>query len=303
MSTSLQVPGRSQPQQLYAHLPPIRKILKSACNGFRLFQQYYAAHFPDHDPAQNVSSNDLIDTSSTLLANVYHPYPNQSSFLLGEWYWNGGEKKSQQSFQCLLEIVGHPAFHLEDVAGNNWRRIDVQLSGDRCEGPNNGASWVDEENNGDWIKTPVKINVPFHKRMSHPGPKDFDVGILHHRKLTSVIREKITRLSTHRHLHFEPYEYFWQPNNGTEPVQVYGELYILEAFFEAHRVLQDSPREPGCELPRVVLGLKLASDGTWLTTFSSAKLCPVYLGIGNESKDRNQAFEHIAYLEEVRCIS
>jgi hypothetical protein len=59
----------------------------------------------------------------------------------------------------------------------------------------------------------------------------------------------------------------------------------------------------GCELPRVVLGLKLASDGTRLTTFSSTKLCPVYLGIGNESKDRNQAFEHIAYLEEVRCIS
>jgi hypothetical protein len=192
MSTSLQVPGGSQPQQLYAHLSPIRKILKSTCNGFRLFRQYYVAHFPDHDPAQNVSSNDLIDTSSTLLANVYHPYPNQSSFLLGEWYWNGGEKKSQQSFQHLLEIVGHPAFHPEDIAGNNWQRIDAQLSGDRRKGPNNGASWVDEENDGDWIKTPVKINVPFHKRMSHPGPKDFDVGILHHRKLMSVIREKIT---------------------------------------------------------------------------------------------------------------
>jgi hypothetical protein len=139
--------------------------------------------------------------------------------------------------------------------------------------------------------------------MSHPGPKDFDVGILHHRKLMSVIREKITRLSTHRHLHFEPYKYFWQPNNGTEPVRVYGELSTSEAFFEAHHVLQDSPREPGCELPQVVRGLKLASDGTRLTTFSSAKLCPVYLGIGNESKDRNQAFKHIAYLEEVRCVS
>jgi hypothetical protein len=116
----------------------------------------------------------------------------------------------------------------------------------------------------------------------------------------SVIREKITRPSTHPRLHFEPYEYFWQPNNTTESVRVYGELYTLEAFFEAHHVLQDSPREPGCELPRVILGLKLASDGTRLTTFSSAKLCPVYLGIGNESKDRNQAFEHVAYLEEVR---
>ena len=303
LSASSQVP-KPQPQ-LPAHLSQIRKILKSACNGFGLFRQYYAAHFPDHDPAENISSNDLINTSPTLLANVYHPYPNETSFLLGEWYWNGGEKKSQLSFQRLLEIVGHPAFHPEDVAGNNWWRIDAQLSGDRRESPNNGDSWIDEENDGDWIKTPIKISVPFHKRMSHPGPKDFDAGILYHRKLTSVIREKITRSSTHPHLHFEPYEYFWQPNNATEPVRVYSELYTSEAFFEAHRVLQDSPGEPGCELPRVVLGLKFASDGTRLTAFSSAKLHPTYLVIGNESKDRQskpscQAFEHIAYLEEVR---
>ena len=290
-------------QRAYANLSTsshsLRKILTSACNGFGLFRQYYATHFPDHDPAQNISSHDLIYTSPTILTNVYHPYPNQSSFLLGEWYWNGGEKKSQLSFQRLLEIVGHPAFHPEDVAGNNWRRIDAQLSGDGRESPNNGDSWVDEENDRDWIKTPIRISVPFHKRTSHPGPKEFDAGVLYHRKLTSVIREKITWLSIHPHLHFEPYEYFWQPNKATEPVRVYGELYTSEAFSEAHCVLQDSPGEPGCELPRVVLGLKLASDSTHLTAFSSAKLCPVYLAIGNESKDR-QAFEHIAYLEAVR---
>jgi hypothetical protein len=123
----------------------LRKILKSACNGFGLFRQYYATQFPDHDPAQNVSVNDLVNPSPTLLTNVYHPYPNQSSFLLGEWYWNGGEKKSQLCFQRLLAIVGHPAFRPEDVAGNNWRLIDAQLSGERREGPNNGDSWVDKE--------------------------------------------------------------------------------------------------------------------------------------------------------------
>jgi hypothetical protein len=292
-------------QRAYANLSTSsqvpRKILKSACNGFGLFRQHYAIHFPDHDPAQKISSNDLINTSPTILTNLYHPYPNQTSFLLGEWYWNGSEKKSQSSFQNLLEIIGHPAFRPEDVAGNNWQHINAKLSGDA----NDGGSCVDEETNGDWIKTPIKISVPFHKRMSHPGQKDFDVGILHHHKLTSVIREKITQLSTHPHLHFEPYEYFWQPNNATEPIRVYGELYTSEAFVEAHRVLQDSPKEPGCVLPWVILGLKFASDSTQLTTFSSAKLSPVYLVIGNESKDRQskpscQAFEHIAYLEEVR---
>ena len=52
------------------------------------------------------------------------------------------------------------------------------------------------------------------------------------------------------------------------------------------------------------MGLMFASDGTQLANFSNAKLSPVYLGIGNESKDRRskpscQAFEHIAYFETV----
>ena len=140
--------------------------------------------------------------------------------------------------------------------------------------------------------------------MLHPGAKEFDVGILHHRKLVSVIREKITQTSSHPHLHFEPYEMFWQPNEHIKPVRVHGELYTSEAFLETHRQLQESPGEPGCDLQRVVVGLMFASDGTHLTAFSDNKLWPVYLAIGNESKYRRskpscEAFEHIAYFETV----
>jgi hypothetical protein len=140
--------------------------------------------------------------------------------------------------------------------------------------------------------------------MLHPGQQVFDAGILHHRRLMSVIREKITRPSTHPHLHFEPYELFWQSHDAAKPVRVCGELYTSEAFLKAHRKLQDSPSDPGCDLPRVVLGLMFASDGTQLTAFSNAKLWPVYLVIGNGLKDQRskpscQAFEHIAYLETV----
>jgi hypothetical protein len=73
---------------------------------------------------------------------------------------------------------------------------------------------------------------------------------------------------------------------------------------DAHHDLQNSPREPQCELLRVIVGLMFASDGTQLTIFSNNKLWPVYLAIGNESKYRRtkpscQSFEHIAYLETV----
>jgi Plavaka transposase len=286
----------------------VRRLLQSARNIFGLFRRYHAIHFPDHDPDGNITSYDLIDSpphiSSSPMVDSYYPYQNQSSFLLGEWYWNDGVKKSQSSFQNLIKIVGHPSFRPEDVAGENWRRIDAQLSGDLEGSSNEGGDWEDGMGHGSWIETPIKINVPFHKTTLHPGSKEFNAGILHHRKLVSVIREKITRPSNHPFLHFEPYELFWQPNEDSEPVRVHGELYTSDAFIEAHRDLQDSPGEPGCDLQRVVVGLMFASDSTQLTAFSDAKLWPVYLSMGNESKNRRskpscEGFEHVAYLETV----
>ena len=296
-------PDASQCPQQQPSIPlcQAKQSFQSACDEFGFFRKYYGTRLPEHvDTSPDSSSNSLIDVSlPTLPVNIYYPYPNQSSFR--EWYWNGSEKKSQSSFQNLLQIVGHPSFCPEDVSGKNWRLIDAKLSGERVGGINDDDSAANKMDDTDWIKTPVKISVPFHSRMLHPGPKDFDAGTLHHRPLISIIKEKVTRST---HLHLEPYEFFWKPNHATEPVRVYGELYTSEAFFDAHRKLQDSPGESGCELPRVVLGLMFASDGTHLMAFSSAKLCPVYLTFGNESKDRRskpscQAFEHVAYFETV----
>jgi Plavaka transposase len=286
-----------------------RKILKSTRNIFGLFRQYYATRFPEHDPDENITSDDLMDTSSdpmsSPLVDSYQPYPNQSSFLLGEWYWNGGVKKSKSSFSDLLKIVGHPSFRPEDVAGTKWQHIDTQLGGNLLDsGSDGGDHWEDERVDGDWIETPIKIQVPFHKKSEHPGQQVFEAGKLRHRKLVSVIREKILRPSSHPHIHLEPYELYWQPDLASEPARVHGELYTSDVFLEAHRDLQNSPGEPGCELPRVVVALMFTSDGTELTAFSDAKLWPVYLAIGNESKERRtkpscQAFEHIAYFEQV----
>jgi len=176
----------------------VRRIFKSLNNAFGLYRQYYAICFPDHDPVENITPNNLTDTTPTLSfnppAHKYYPYPNQSSFLLGEWYWNDSEKKSQSSLQNLLKIVSHPDFHPEDIAGINWWDIDAQLSGEHSEVSNVEDGWEDTQDSrpGSWIKTPIKINVPFYKRMRYPGQKWFNVGTLHHHRLISLIREKIT---------------------------------------------------------------------------------------------------------------
>lgn len=59
------------------------------------------------------------DLSSTSPHN-YSPYPNFNLYLIGKWYWDGGEKKLQASLQDLIKIVGHPEFRSEDAAGQNW---------------------------------------------------------------------------------------------------------------------------------------------------------------------------------------
>lgn len=244
------------------------------------------------------------DSSYANLADVILPYPTLSSFLLGEWYWNDGLKKSQSSFANLLKIVGHPEFRPEDVSNINWKIIDTHLGG-ILESRDVDDDWGDEQDgDSDWIETPIRINVPFHKRMSRPGQEEFEAGKLRHRNLVSVIRDKISRPDFHPHLHLEPYELYWQPGEDSQVVRVHGELYSSAAFVEAHGRLQDSPPEPECGLPRFIIGIMFASDGTQLTSFSDAKLWPVYLAFGNESKYRRSkpschAFEHIAYFQTV----
>jgi hypothetical protein len=148
------------------------------------------------------------DSFSGNPADSYHPYLYQSSFLLGEWYWNSGLKKTQSGFQDLIKIVGHPMFRPEDISGTKGWLIAAQLSGDQSCNPSSNEDWKDKEDNGDWVKPPIKIRVPFHKRSLHPGQREFNMGTLHHCKPVSVIKAKVMRPSSHPHLHLKLYELF-----------------------------------------------------------------------------------------------
>lgn len=282
----------------------LRQILKSPRNIFGLFRQYHATDFPAHDPERVAEkpalstqddSNALPESSS---APSFYPYPNRSSFLLGEWYWNDGVRKSQSSFKNLIDIVGSTDFRPEDVRKTPWSSIDRKLAGQDED------NWEDEQEEDGWIHDTVKISIPFHKKCLQPGAQDYVVTSFHHRRLVSVIKEKITNPTTFPHLHLEPYKLLCQPGSAPEAVQVHGEAYTSEAFLDAHNALQESPGEPGCSLERVVAALMFASDGTHLSTFGDAKLWPAYLALGNESKYRRckpscRSFTHIAYFEKV----
>lgn len=296
---------------------PAVETIKSPRNAFGLLREYCSTKFPSHDPEDFVGLEELSDgpvAATTVITTQHHqsfrPYPNESSFLLGEWYWSGGAQKSRESFSDLLDIVGSPEFRPEDVRHTSWTKINETLAKNNFDDCNAGvdgeAEWMNED--AGWKKSPVSISVPFHSRTKTPGPQNYHAGHLYHRSLVSVIREKLLNPHDHRHFHHEPFKLFWQHIDASAKVRVHGELYTSSAFLDAHYELQESPREPECKLPRVVVALMFWSDATHLTSFGTAKLWPCYLFFGNESKYRRckpscNLCNHVAYFQAVSIHS
>ncbi|KAH6907235.1 hypothetical protein BKA70DRAFT_1428201 [Coprinopsis sp. MPI-PUGE-AT-0042] len=138
--------------------------------------------------------------------------------------------------------------------------------------------------------------------MKNPGIEHKEVGNLQHRRIISVIEEKIRNSKDPSLFHYQPYEVYWVQDSDSPAIRVQGELYNSPAFVEAHQRLQDRPPIPGCNRERVVIALMFWSDETHLTLFGSAKLWPCYMFFGNESKYRRgktslRLCEHITYFE------
>jgi len=287
-----------------SHRSRIREIIRTPRNIFGLLRQYFTDHPRPVDPEEHITLVDLSSPSTTnksprLLAN-FHPFPNKNSFLLSDWYWNGGVQKSQQSFKELTDIVSDPSFHPDDIRQTKWSEINAKLGNSDADG--DAEEWLDED--AGWKKKRIEITVPFHRRMKTPGSRRYAGVDLYHRSLVQVIKERISDSHTAAQFHMEPYELLWKRTDQHKEVKMHGELYTSEAFHEAHNALQTSPPEPGCDLQRVVVALMFWSDATHLTQFGNSQLWPCYLFIGNESKYRRckpscNLCSHVAYFQKV----
>lgn len=308
-----------QHSSLHSRLSKISKFLKSPQNIFGLYRQYFNQKFPSHDPDAELSTHDLSDivennqTAGPPMpmhdgASTYGPYPNHSAFTLGEWFWNNGAQKSRSDFKHLIGIITDPAFRTEDICGLNWDHIDHQLGHSTSD-----VDWIDEPDAG-WTRTPVTIQVPFPYKINRrdrnrPLPlalQDFVIPDFYHRSIVSILKERLSSKDA-QHFHLEPYELHWQANES-KSVRVHGEIYTSPAFIEAHNALQESPGEPGCDLPRVVVALMFSSDATYLTSFGQARVWPLYMTFGNDSKYRRSKpslhlCNHVAYFQKVNLFT
>lgn len=290
--------------------------LESPCNKYGLFRRYFATSFPSHDPDSELTMHDCYDVpsggatsadSSEVSESVnedYGPYPNRSSFLLGEWNWNEQVQKSKSSFQSLVNIITDPNFCPSDICDTRWDTIDSELGSSDLvvDDFEPVPQWIEDDSS--WTQTPITISVPFHRYNVNPGPRDYTIPDFYHRGIVSILQEALSQPLEGLHFHYEPYELYWQRASGSDPIRVYGELYTSPAFLHAHQALQASLPEPGCQLPRIVAGLMLASDATHVTSFGDTKIWPQYLFFGNQSKYRRckptlHLCHHVAYFQKV----
>jgi hypothetical protein len=296
--------------------PRILGLFRTPRNIFGLWRRYFAERLPSHDPEELVTLTDLCSdpaVDSTLRCQhnsrsqsaephdltSFYPYPNEASFCLGNWYWNSGVQKSQESFRELIDIVGNPGFDPSDVRPTKWDKINTILASNDSQ---DEEEWMDVD--AGWKKKQIRISVPFNERTENPGTRNYLGGDLYYRSLVDMIREKLANPHDAKRFHYEPYEYIWEPSNQHKEIKVHGELYTSQAFLETHSELQKSPGEPNCDLPRVVVALMFWSDETHLTSFGNTKLWPCYLNFGNKSKYRrckpsNHLCSHIAYFQKV----
>jgi hypothetical protein len=143
----------------------------------------------------------------------------------------------------------------------------------------------------------------------HSGLRNYTITNFYRRSLLLIIRDKLSDPLHCRSFRLEPYLLRWKCSYVADDIGVYGELFCSEAFFTAHCELQDTPPEStSCTLPRRIVALMLWSDATHLTSFGNAKLWPLYVYFGNESKYRQcsptaNLCSHVAYFQTVRARS
>ncbi|KAJ3508101.1 hypothetical protein NMY22_g16721 [Coprinellus aureogranulatus] len=200
-------------------MPKPPKVVKPTAflgptNSFGLRRRYYGCSLPTHDPEEYLELQDLYESHHTSVipekqpSSPFGPFPNLSSFQLGEWYLTAGSQVSMDGLKRLVKIAQGQDFAAE-ILKANWTKIFDQLGGPKgsVEGVvSREDDWMDDDG---WKSTPISIRVPFKK-----GPEIRTVGTLYHRSIVSIVQQKILN-SDQRFFHYDPFEILWHRNGLT----------------------------------------------------------------------------------------
>lgn len=193
----------------------------------------------------------------------------------------GQTSKEAANRQLITDVYGDPAFVSSDVNHADFSGTKLKEAVEQW----NPTPFLAADG---WKTSNVTISVPLglpKGEKSYPLSIDYTVPGVHHRSITDVIKRVLTTDPNVADFHLYPYrEYVTQPKIGEKPLRVFDDVFSSDALLDEPTKLQAQPRELGCNLERVVIGLQFWSDATQLANFGSAKLWPVYMAIGNQPK-------------------
>ncbi|KAH9914268.1 hypothetical protein B0H21DRAFT_896115 [Amylocystis lapponica] len=305
----------------------LTETMRTAANRFGLKSWYKRR--PTQPPRVGIDLNEcyaptadaaVAKISRRPIAEIISPFPNLSSWHFAHHFWLAGDKKSVSDREAMQELITQVDFEPSDLKGVDFKKLDAQLASDEST-PWTGAR-------GGWEKSSVTIGVPTGEKSTqasrraannarmraerrehvedipaeHPIPgAHFTVDGFWHKNLCSVIKDTLSSDPAARDFVFDPcfLEYQGPHSNGSAE-RVYGEMYNSEVFVNEDIRLQNSPREPGCDLPRAIAGLMFWSDATHVSQFGQSKVWPNYMYFANQSKyvrarPSAEAAHHVAY--------
>lgn len=285
-------------------------------NAFGLSREYQKEPktIPDAttSPVSTATENRSANTpaSPEEIAEIISPFPNLSAFKLA--HLAACMSRIKASIASTLQMFRlDPTIVDEDIADVNFDALKEQTV-------NSCFPW--EEGKRGWRKSTLSINIPTGDKVddvrdSQQTSEDstFEVDNFWYRPILPLLRTILTTSPDSQTFHYEPYRQWWsRPGSGDPPSRVFDEIYTSDTWLEEHEKVQklDLPDGEPDIYPRAIAGLMFWSDSTHLAEFGQAKLWPIYMAFGNQSKYErakpgNRALLHLAYLPSVsnrHCI-
>ncbi|KAJ7198134.1 hypothetical protein GGX14DRAFT_374421 [Mycena pura] len=216
-------------------------------------------------------------------------------------------------------------FLLEDVKKEELQGFNAKTENDRLD---RYISTPSGEPSGGWQRGSVTLKVPCPGvRTSEVDAFEYTVNDIYYRPLLDLLTE-VLQSPAFKNFHLTPFEPRWNPNHdprhpdeamddgtaeldehGLPPLspghlRVYGEVYNSPRMLKAYKTFEEKPPS---NFERVLVALMPFSDATHLTNYGHASLWPLYMFMGNFSKElrgkptENLAF-HQAYFPSVSCL-
>lgn len=239
----------------------------------------------------------------------YFPFANPSIAHVMMWKTLTDNANSDAGTDSIVDI-----FLLEDVKKEELQGFNSKTENDRLD---RYISTPSGEPSGGWQRGSVTLKVPCPGvRTSEVDAFEYTVNDIYHRPLLDLLTE-VLQSPAFRNFHLTPFEPRWNPNHdprhpdeamdddmaeldehGLPPLppghqRVYGEVYNSPRMLKAHKAFEEKPPS---NVERVLVALMPFSDATHLTNYGNASLWPLYMFMGNFSKElRGKPTENLAF--------